>query len=148
MMPLSVLTLNVANPSPDRAERQLPWLAGRDEHVLVLTETKASQGCALLADAFRTAGYTVFDSHPGPGEYGVMIVARVRAEPDHLTQGLGYLPSRAASCLLPTPDGPVRVVGLMCPPGTPASRKRSGSAAGWPSSAPCSPVPMGSIPWC
>jgi exodeoxyribonuclease-3 len=114
-MSLSVLTLNIANPSPDRAQRQLTWLAGREEHVLVLTETKASQGCALLAGAFRAAGYTVFDSPPAPGEYGVMIASRVRAEPDHLTTGLGYLPSRAASCLLPTPDGTMRLVGAYVP---------------------------------
>lgn len=114
-MPLSFLTLNIANPSPERAGRQLGWLAGRDEHVLVLTETKASQGCTLLAEAFRTAGFTVFDSQPALGEYGVMIVSRIRAEPDHLTQALGYLPSRATSCLLPTPDGPVRVVGAYVP---------------------------------
>jgi exodeoxyribonuclease-3 len=90
-MSLSVLTLNIANPSPDRAQRQLAWLAGRQEHVLVLTETKASQGCAQLAEAFRTAGYTVFDPQPAPGDYGVMIVSRVRAEPDHLMRGNGLV---------------------------------------------------------
>lgn len=114
-MPLTVLTLNIANPSPERAGRQLGWLAGRGEHVLVLTETKASLGCALLAEAFRAAGYTVFNSQPAPGEYGVMIVSQVRAEPDQLTEALGYLPSRATSCLLATPDGPVRVVGAYVP---------------------------------
>lgn len=114
-MTLSVLTLNIANPSPERAQRQLAWLADREENVLVLTETKASQGCTLLADAFRAAGYAVFDPQPAQGEYGVMIIARVQAEPDHLTKALGYLPARAASCLLPIPDGQLRVVGLYVP---------------------------------
>jgi exodeoxyribonuclease III len=114
-MSLSVFTLNIANPSPERAQRQVAWLAGRPEDVLVLTETKASQGCTLLAKAFRAAGYAVFDSQPPPGEYGVMIVSRLRAQPDHPTTRLGYLPSRAASCLLPTPDGPLRVVGAYVP---------------------------------
>src|SRR6516165_11990653 len=44
---LSLLTLNVGNPSPERARRQLAWLSRRDEHVLVLTETKPSAGCRL-----------------------------------------------------------------------------------------------------
>lgn len=44
MPELSLLTLNIANPSPERAERQLSWLAARDEDVLVLTETKDSAG--------------------------------------------------------------------------------------------------------
>ena len=57
MKELSLLTWNIGNPSADRAERQLEWLAERPEHVLVLTETKASAGCQLLADAFRAAGY-------------------------------------------------------------------------------------------
>ena len=60
----------------------MTWLASRDEHVLVLTETKASAGCRLLADAFTAAGYHVTYPEPGPGEYGTMIVSTVPAAPD------------------------------------------------------------------
>jgi len=74
---LSFLTFNIGNPSEQRAQRQLEWLAGRPEHVLVLTETKASVGCRLLADAFTTAGWHVNFPVPGPGEYGTMILSRV-----------------------------------------------------------------------
>ncbi len=42
MTELSLLTLNIANPSPERAERQLGWLAARDEDVLVLIETRTA----------------------------------------------------------------------------------------------------------
>ena len=56
---LSLLTLNIGNPSPDRARRQLAWLVRREEDVLVLTETKASAGCRLLAEEFTAAGYAV-----------------------------------------------------------------------------------------
>ena len=56
---LSFLTFNIGNPSEQRAQRQLEWLARRAEHVLVLTETKASAGCRLLADAFTAAGWHV-----------------------------------------------------------------------------------------
>ena len=31
MSELTLLTLNIANPSPERAKRQLDWLATRDE---------------------------------------------------------------------------------------------------------------------
>lgn len=65
MSSLSVLTLNIANPSVDRARRRFDWLAGRDNVVFGLIDTRASQGCRLLADAFRTAGYAVI--HPEPG---------------------------------------------------------------------------------
>jgi exodeoxyribonuclease-3 len=63
---LALLTFNIGNPSPARAERQLAWLAGRDEHVIVLTETKASTGCQLLADAFSAAGHTITYRNQSP----------------------------------------------------------------------------------
>ncbi|MCW2934363.1 MAG: hypothetical protein JWM19_5325 [Actinomycetia bacterium] len=112
---LSLLTFNIGNPSPERAERQLAWLASRDEQVLVLTETKASAGCKLLNDAFRSAGYAVCFPAPGPGEYGTMIVTSVTATPDPFGDQVGYLPSRAAAMILPAPDGPLRVIGLYVP---------------------------------
>jgi exodeoxyribonuclease-3 len=112
---LSLLTFNIGNPSPERAQRQLAWLASRDEQVLVLTETKASIGCKLLADAFASAGYTVCFPRPGPGEYGTMIVTRVAATPDPFSDAIGYLAARAAAVVLPTPDGPLRVIGLYVP---------------------------------
>jgi exodeoxyribonuclease-3 len=112
---LSLLTFNIGNPSPQRAQRQLSWLAGRDEHVLVLTETKASAGCQLLADAFTAAGYGVCYPEPGPGEYGTMIVSKVAATPDNFGARVGYLPSRAAAVTLPAPGGPLQVIGMYVP---------------------------------
>jgi exodeoxyribonuclease III len=112
---LSLLTFNIGNPSEERARRQLDWLAGRDEHVLVLTETKASSGCQFLAGAFAAAGYHVTFPVPEPGEYGVMIASRVRADSLAFGDSIGYLPARAAAATLPTPDGPVQVIGAYVP---------------------------------
>ena len=112
---LSLLTFNIGNPSPERARRQLSWLARRDEHVLVLTETKASAGCQLLADAFTAAGYAVCFPQPGPGEYGTMIISSVAAAPSAFGDRIGYLPSRAAAMTLPAPGGPLRIIGLYAP---------------------------------
>jgi exodeoxyribonuclease-3 len=112
---LSFLTFNIGNPSEQRAQRQLAWLAGRTEHVLVLTETKASVGCRLLASAFTTAGCHVTFPVPGPGEYGAMIISRVQAQPDDFGSTVGYLPARAASVTLPAPAGPIQVIGAYAP---------------------------------
>ncbi len=113
---LSLLTLNIGNPSPERARRQLAWLIRRDEHVLVLTETKASAGCRLLAEGFAEAGYAVHWPQAGPGEYGTMIVSVVAATADDgFGDRVGYLPSRAAAVVLPAPGGPLRVIGLYVP---------------------------------
>ena len=113
---LSLLTLNIGNPSPGRARRQFAWLARRDEHVLVLTETKASAGCRLLAEGFAAAGYAVHWPRTGPGEYGTMIVTAVDAAPDaRFGDRVGYLRSRAGAVILPAPDGPLRLIGLYVP---------------------------------
>jgi exodeoxyribonuclease III len=108
---LSLLTFNIGNPSEQRAQRQLAWLAGRPERVLVLTETKASAGCRLLAAAFTTAGCHVTFPVPPPGEYGVMIISRVRAQPDDFAAAVSYLPARVASVTLLAPAGPIQVIG-------------------------------------
>lgn len=112
---LSFLTFNIGNPSEQRAERQLSWLARRPEHVLVLTETKASVGCRLLASAFTEAGWHVSFPVPAPGEYGVMIISRVQARPGDFGDRIGYLTTRAASVTLPAPAGPIEVIGAYVP---------------------------------
>jgi exodeoxyribonuclease III len=112
---LSLLTFNIGNPSEERARRQLAWLARRDEHVLVLTETKASAGCQFLADRFGAAGYHVTFPLPGPGEYGVMIISRVQARPDPFGDTVGYLPTRAAAIMIPSASGPLQIIGAYVP---------------------------------
>ena len=112
---LSFLTLNIGNPSEQRARRQLTWLTARPEHVLVLTETKASAGCQLLADGLTDAGWQVHYPVPEPGGYGVMIATTVRAEPGQFGDRVGYLPARATSVLLPLPSGPLEVIGAYVP---------------------------------
>ena len=94
--PLSVLTFNIGNPSRRRAERQLAWLTSRPEHILVLTETADSQGCAFLAERFTAAGYSVTFPQPEPGERGVMIVHRLPTA-HAKTFKIGYLPCRAVA---------------------------------------------------
>jgi exodeoxyribonuclease-3 len=95
---------------PGRPGRRTSPGPARPEHVLVLTETKDSAGCRLLADAFTTAGWHVTFPVPEPGGYGVMIISQVQAEADHFAAAVSYLPSRAASVTLPAPGGPVQVI--------------------------------------
>ena len=45
---VSFLSLNIGNPSLERAKKQCRWLEKREEDVFVLTETKVSQGCAWI----------------------------------------------------------------------------------------------------
>ena len=114
-MSLSLITVNVGAPSLDRARRQLRWLAERPEHVLVLTETKATEGSRFLAHAFRDAGYAVTFPDHAPAQLGVMIVSTLPTRPDPLGAALDFLPARAAGIVVDTTDGPVRVVGAYVP---------------------------------
>jgi exodeoxyribonuclease-3 len=109
---LEILTLNIGNPSLQRAERQLDWLAGRGEHVLVLTETAPSRGCNLIAERFSQAGWEVRFPRPVEGERGVMIASRVHLAErgDELVR---YLPARAERALIV--GAMLEVVGLYVP---------------------------------
>ena len=61
-MTLRLLALNIANPSPTRAQLQLAWLRERPEDVLVLSETKNSKGSAQLLVGLQEAGWAVVAS--------------------------------------------------------------------------------------
>lgn len=123
---LTLLTLNVQSPSADRAEKQLRWLADRPEDVFVLTETKDSAGCRLLADRFAALGYHVHYRVPDGKDYGTMIISRLPAQPNGFGDRLGYLPARAAAITLTTATGPVDVIGAYVPSrdATPAKTER------------------------
>lgn len=114
-MSLSLLTVNVGAPSLDRAQRQLRWLAGRDDDVLVLTETKASAGSRHLLDAFTAAGYAVCFPDHAPGDLGVMIVSKPACTPDPLGAAMAYLPARVAAIVVETSEGPLRIAGAYVP---------------------------------
>ncbi|MEV6804667.1 endonuclease/exonuclease/phosphatase family protein [Streptomyces sp. NPDC051132] len=109
------MTFNLNNPSRERAERQLRYLAGRPERVLVLTETARSAGCDFLAERFEAAGHHVSFVRPEAGtrERGVMIVSRLTAVPLHLP--VDYLPHRVAAVTVQTHAGPLDVVGAYVP---------------------------------
>jgi exodeoxyribonuclease-3 len=110
-MRLGILTLNVANPSSARAERQLAWLSERSEQVLVLTETSSGSGTKLLRDRLRAAGWEVRGGGDVEGrERGVAIATRVRAAPRE-REIVSFLPSRAELMTI----GELDIVGLYVP---------------------------------
>ena len=109
-MRLGVLTLNVANPSAARAERQLTWLSERPEQVLVLTETSPGPGSRLLLDRLKAAGWELRGGALHDGERGVVIATRVRVGP-RAGDIVDFLPWRAEAVALDRLD----VVGLYVP---------------------------------
>ena len=137
-MTLRLLALNIANPSPARAQRQLAWLHDRPDDVLVLSETKNSKGSAHLLVGLQEAGWEVVASSPGADGYGVAVASRVtlRRADDPLTSGkaLVDLGGRALSVLLALHPGgasdSVRLVAAYGPTSPPQGvRQRSDRTA-------------------
>ena len=108
---MKVLTLNVANPSPAKADKQLEWLAARDDDLLVLTETGPGPGSQALADAFAFAGYATCWERPPADERGVLIASRLGVAA--VAPRLSYLPWRACAARIGNPG--ILVVGAYVP---------------------------------
>jgi exodeoxyribonuclease III len=108
---MKLLTLNVANPSPAKAQRQLLWLAERDDDLIVLTETGPGPGSLALADALAFAGYEICWERPPADERGVMIASRLRVV--EASPRLSYLPWRA--CAVRIADSGLLVAGAYVP---------------------------------
>lgn len=85
---LKVMSLNIGNPSIDRAKKQVNWIESREEDVFVLTETKNSEGCNYIESYFSQHGYTLFTFNSNISynvsfpksqtrDLGVMIISRL-----------------------------------------------------------------------
>lgn len=83
----SFLSLNIGNPSLERAKEQCRWLEKREEDVFILTETKVSQGCEYIEEFFLQYGYDLFSMNSSlnfdvsfpksqTGDLGVMIISK------------------------------------------------------------------------
>jgi exodeoxyribonuclease-3 len=115
---LSVLTVNIGAAAAARAERILRWLADRDDDVLILTETSAGPGTALILDRLRRGGYTVTATPPA-GDRAVAVATRLATTDATPQLAEVSIPSRVAAVTLGT-QPPVTVVGVYVP-----SRDRS-----------------------
>ena len=111
---LSIFCWNIGNPSRQRAALQAEWLRTRPEDILVLTETKNSEGCVLLQRYFEAYGYHVVFPLPEGKEYGVMIVSKHRLVPSDLPVKIETLAARVATAKLEGEYG-LRLMGVYVP---------------------------------
>lgn len=86
-MKVKILTMNIGNPSLERAQRQCQWLENQDCDILILTETKNSQGCHYIYEYFFNKGgdlftldspkrYDVAFPLSNTGDLGVMLISK------------------------------------------------------------------------
>ncbi|KAA0019470.1 endonuclease/exonuclease/phosphatase family protein [Antrihabitans cavernicola] len=108
MRRLSVLTLNLARPTADRARPLLEYLWHRPEDLLVLTEVGRGAGSNLVAAVCKQAGYTVIDSRAG--DYGVLLISRTGTlDTDLNFPRPDLMPDRVAAARW---DNMIRIVGV------------------------------------
>lgn len=129
---ISFLSLNIGNPSLERARKQCEWLEKRPEDVFILTETKNSQGCSYIEDFFLQYGYDLFSMNSSlnfnvsfpkskTGDLGVMIVSKhqiIKSKNFFKDDSIFY--SRQLETVISINNLPISVVGLYVP-----SRDRS-----------------------
>lgn len=124
---LKILTLNIGNPSIDRAKRQVLWLEQREEDVFILTETKNSEGCNYIEDYFKNYGfdlfsigtskkYYVFFPKSKTGDLGTMIISKIPFKSTFTIfdeDSIFY--SRACGCEIEYNGQSIKMLGLYVP---------------------------------
>lgn len=129
---LNIMSLNIGNPSIDRARLQTRWLEERDEDVFVLTETKNSEGCNYIADYFLQYGFNLLTLNNKKKYYvhfpksqtadlGVMIISKFPIKNNYsiFNQDNIYF-SRFVACDIEFYGTDIHLIGLYVP-----SRDRS-----------------------
>ena len=124
---IKLLSLNIGNPSLERAKRQCEWLINRPEDVFVLTETKNSKGCAYIEEFFLQYGYDLFSLESlvnysvnfpksQTGDLGVMIISKypIKVMINLFAQDSIYF-SRQTEILIAVEDTVLSIVGLYVP---------------------------------
>ena len=111
----SLFCWNIANPSITRAGRQAEWLRKRPEDIMVLTETKQSEGCIFLERYFQAYGYNVVFPKPEKKEFGVIIVSKHPLGSSSFSDYVDFLRSRVASTKLSLSSDELEIIGIYVP---------------------------------
>lgn len=121
---IKILTLNIGNPSYERAQKQIEWLEKRDEDVFVLTETKNSLGCNFMEAYFnekintvsKNKKYYVIFPKSTSKDLGVMAISKwpiTRA--NFLFDEASEYYGRAIDFEIVYPNRKIRILGLYIP---------------------------------
>lgn len=128
MNSLNILTINIGNPSLDRARNQVKWLEQRFEDIFVLTETKESEGCKYIANYFDKPNnidlfsfntpqkYYVYYPRSITGDLGVMIISKIPIEIGYSIFDKSHkFYSRFAACQIMYCNIKLNIIGLYIP---------------------------------
>ena len=119
---MKIITINIQAAGVPRAKSLLEWLDGRDDDVVILTETSSGPGTRYLLEAYRAIGWQVVTTE-APGDRGCALVTRLPARPVALAVSL---PGRCAAVAVDSSPC-ILVVGVYVPSNdrTKAAKKRN-----------------------
>lgn len=127
MVNLQIMTLNIGNPSIDRARRQVAWLEERSEDVFVLSETKKSAGCNYIEEYFTQYGfdlltmgsekrYFVYFPKSRTDDLGVMVISKIPIQNTYTIFSEDHIyRTRFAGCDLVYNNKHLRIIGIYVP---------------------------------
>lgn len=82
-MQLKIISINISNPSLNRAKQQCTWLSEKNYDIIILSEVKNSEGCNYIEKFFKDgcagkAKYSVTFPKSIHNERGVMIISKYK----------------------------------------------------------------------
>lgn len=77
-MKYNVMSINVGNPSIDRAKLQLKWILEKEWDILVLSEFKKSKGGIFIENFLNFHGVETFHNLLNSKDYGVLVASKVK----------------------------------------------------------------------
>lgn len=107
------LNWNIRNPSLQRATKQVKWIERGNFDIIILTETKFSQGCVHIRDRLKSLGYKVIFLKPENKDYGVILAVRNLKE--ILKKSIKFLPYRTSSTVCNFYGNDILITGVYIP---------------------------------
>ncbi|KWX02285.1 Endonuclease/exonuclease/phosphatase [Carbonactinospora thermoautotrophica] len=127
---LRLVTWNVQHSAPQRARRQVAWLAERPEaDVVVLTEVTDSAGGRALIRELADRGYQVIAPADTGGDYRVVLAAASGIDLHAVEHPVPVLPHRLVTARLRLGGRTVGVAGLYVPSRGPQERRNEAKRA-------------------
>jgi len=111
---LRILTLNIQNPSIERAKTQFDWLLNTNCNILILTEAKYSKGCTRLVELLDEHGYYTFYPSNSDGDY-ISIIATKGLLGTTFDLQIRFLPQRVQAIEIETATERLCLVGMYVP---------------------------------
>lgn len=113
---ISIFNWNISNPSLQRAIKQIKWLSQFGHDILILTETKSSDGCKYINNRLHSLGYQVLFPKPLVKEYGTLIASKFKVKETNFSNFINdELRTRVVSVIVLIQQKEFEIIGAYVP---------------------------------